>query len=127
MSSITTPGLSSRDARDLGLELRIEKGRRAAHRAIGKPQFRAMARDCRKLERREEQIEFGERPSADEGERAADALGEPFQRDGQIRRNDHLERRRREIEDRPVHIEQNGPGRQRNGVDEQFALRNCDF
>ena len=75
----------------------------------------------------EEQIEFGERTPADKGERSADALGEPFQRDGQIGRNHHLERGRREVENGPVHVKQNGPGRQGNGVDKQFALQIATF
>ena len=45
-----------------------------AHRAVVEAQLRAMAGDRRQLERREEQVEFGERPPADERERAAGAL-----------------------------------------------------
>ena len=115
------------DARDLGLELGIKESGGTVHRPVGEAHFGAMARDGRKLKRGEEQIEFGERAATDESERATEAFGKPLKCDGKIGRHDHLKRCRREVEDRPVDVKQNGPGRQGNGIDEQFALRNFDF
>ncbi len=95
------------------LEQRIEERGRARHRSVGEAQFGAVTRDGRQLQRLEEQVELGERTAAHEGERAADALGEPLQRNRQVGRNHDLERRRREVEDGPVDIEQNGLDRKR--------------
>ena len=93
-----------------------------AHRPVGEAQLRAVAGDRRQLQRLEEQVELGERPPADEGERAAGALGQPLERDGQVGRNHHFERCRREVEDGPVDVEQHGARWKGGGVDVQFAL-----
>ena len=84
-----------------------------------------MAGDRRKLERLEEQIELGERPPAHEGERAAGALRQALERDGEFRRHHHFERGRRQVEDGSVDIEQHGARWQCRSVDEQIALPNC--
>ena len=115
--------LAVRERRELVLQLRIEQRLRARHRPVGETHLGAVARDARQFQRLEEQIEFGERPAADERQRPADALGQPLKRNGQVGRDHDLERGRRQIEDGPVDVEQNGSGRHRNGVDEQFALQ----
>ena len=101
-------GLAVGDAGEVGLELRVEKCLGARDRAVAEAQLRAMPGDRRQLERLEEQIEFRERPPADEGERAAGALGQALERHGQVRRHHHFERGRRQIEDRSVDVEQHG-------------------
>src|SRR5262249_46826102 len=77
--------------------------------------------DRRQLEWGKEQVELDQRTPADEGQRPAGALRQALERDHQIGRHHDLERRRSEIENRSVDIEQDGARWERGGVDVQLS------
>jgi hypothetical protein len=67
-----------------------------------------MSAHCRQLKRSENKIEIGEGPAADERKRTVRRVLEADQCAPQFIGDEHLARRRRQIEQRAIHIEQDG-------------------
>jgi hypothetical protein len=91
------------------LQVVVERHRAAAVGAAvgGMTDLGAMAADGGQFERLEDEVDVGERAPAHQGEGAVGVLLQPFQRAPQGRRNAHVMRRGREVEQRSVNIEQN--------------------
>ena len=68
--------------------------------------FDAVTADARQHQRHEQMIEIFDEPSADEGERAAGPRVERRERSQQRWRNDDALRRRRDVDDGAVDVEQ---------------------
>ena len=88
------------------------------------PDLRAVAADRRQTKRRENQIEIGDRPAADERDGAVGPLSDKRERSQQ--RFGHMDgvRRRRDVEDRAVDIEQNGEIAKIEGVQWHAGISN---
>ena len=69
--------------------------------------FSAMTADRGKPQRRKDAVDLGDRPSADEGNRAAQPVEQRGKRPRSASGDRHFERRRREIEQGAVDIEKN--------------------
>jgi hypothetical protein len=95
------------------------------------PHFRAMAADRRKLLGCKYQVDIVERTPADQRQRAPGALMQTLERLRQAGRNPHFARRRRQIEQGTVNVEQNRGftqmrherARHRNGFQSDFVVR----
>ena len=88
---------------------RFGQVRHARHRcARRQPRLGAVAADGRQLQRREQRVEIADRPPAHQRQRAAGERGEPRQRVLEVVGNDDLERRRADVDQRAVDVEQEG-------------------
>ena len=105
-------GTHARDLAEARLQLVVERrGALAVRAAVGLcPDLGAVAAHCGQFERRENPIDIGNRAAADESERAVEPIREAAQHVLQAVGNMHFVRRRRDIEQGAVDVEQDCAG-----------------
>ncbi len=101
------PGPSSVSVASLRFKSLLSKPTRVARLGAGDwPQFGAMTADRRQLQGSKDQVDIGELAAAHQRQGAAGQLLQPAERVAQHRRDPDLLRRRRDIEDGAVDVEQ---------------------
>src|SRR5262249_39311789 len=103
-------GARLRDRGKSLLDVRIERSepRRARCGPSDDAELGAVAADRRQLQRSEDEIELAHWSAAHKSDSPLGALRQPRQRVPQRVRYEHLARSRSEVENRSVHVEQNG-------------------